>query len=233
MRFNNFVTESLQVNEGINDRGIFKGVFMGGTPGAGKTFVSTKIKSGSIEAKVVNIDKFIEIFGQNSYIFQDTARRVTRGQLALHINSMLPLLLDMTSCRINGVVRRYNILESFGYDLAMVFVNTSKEVAWDRIQKRARKVDQEFFEVAWRGIEETKPFLKSKFPLYIEINNDDGMLTDTVIQDVFKKTLFFYDSPVINPMGKEYIRVMQSNGWKYLSPNVVPFNKIREEANRW
>jgi hypothetical protein len=59
------------------------------------------------------------------------------------------------------------------------------------------------------------------------------MLTDAVIQDVFKKTLFFYDSPVVNPIGKEYIRVMRDNGWKYLSPNVIGFSKIREEANAW
>ena len=43
MRLQQFLTE------GIEDKGIFKAVFMAGHPGAGKTFVLNSIKSGQIE----------------------------------------------------------------------------------------------------------------------------------------------------------------------------------------
>lgn len=98
-----FELEKLLINESIEDKGILKSCFMSGTPGAGKSFVISKIKSGSIEPRIVNTDKFTEfianylnidvsnVSGKNWHYFESDIKRLTSSQLALYINSLLPL----------------------------------------------------------------------------------------------------------------------------------------------
>ena len=45
------------LREGIEDKGIFKAMFMAGHPGAGKSYVLRKVKSGQVEPRLVNTDK--------------------------------------------------------------------------------------------------------------------------------------------------------------------------------
>ena len=48
------------LTEGIEDKGIFKAVFLAGHPGSGKSYTLDRIKSGQIEPRIVNTDKFVE-----------------------------------------------------------------------------------------------------------------------------------------------------------------------------
>ena len=57
--------ENYLISEGINDKGIFKACFMCGHPGAGKSYTLTKIKSGIIEPRIVNIDKAFPLFKES------------------------------------------------------------------------------------------------------------------------------------------------------------------------
>jgi hypothetical protein len=50
MKFNQYLTE------GINDKGIFKAIFMGGSSASGKSYVIKQISSGSISPRLVNTD---------------------------------------------------------------------------------------------------------------------------------------------------------------------------------
>lgn len=237
MRLDDFIVrdneEYPMLTEGINDRGIFKAVMMAGIAGSGKSFVATKVKSGNIEPRIVNTDTWIEHYGNSYDKWVDTSVQLTKSQLTLYLNSMLPLLCDTTSTSFNTVLRRLQLLERFGYDVAMVYVHTSLETALARIARRERKVPEwqviEYFEKA----KKIKPYLKNKFQLFLEVKNDDGELTDEVIQKVFKRTLSFYESDIQNPLGVEAVKMMQENGWKYLSPNIYELSDIKEMAGRW
>jgi hypothetical protein len=44
------------MNEGIQDKGIFKACFMSGSAASGKSYVITKITSGQINPRIVNTD---------------------------------------------------------------------------------------------------------------------------------------------------------------------------------
>lgn len=95
MRFSNYIKES------INDVGIFKAIFMGGTPGAGKSYVISKISSGRIEPRIVNTDKFTEFIG-NGYnvdwdVYGSKIETLTKKQFIHYINGVLPLWIDSTS----------------------------------------------------------------------------------------------------------------------------------------
>ena len=101
MRLNKFM-----VVEGINDKGIFKAVFLAGHPGAGKTTVLNKVKSGSIEPRWVNTDKVFPLFKEWwSTDWPKISNKVTtinKNQLTVYINSMLPLAIDGTAGVLNG-----------------------------------------------------------------------------------------------------------------------------------
>ena len=56
------------LNEGINDKGLYKAVFLGGTPGSGKSYVQKQVKDGTIEPRIVNTDKFIEFLANKRNI---------------------------------------------------------------------------------------------------------------------------------------------------------------------
>lgn len=220
--------------EGIEDRGIFKAVFLAGHPGSGKSYTLSRIKSGQIEPRIVNTDKFVEHYKNADWMkIGDRVRRLNNSQLVLYLNSMLPLAIDGTSGSISAMLRRRGLLESMGYDTAMVFVNTDLETALKRIQQRERKVDEDFVRKSFRQLNANKSFYRGKFDTFIEVENGEGELTDKAINHAFKFVKAFYDSPVKNPIGKRRIATMRQNGWKYLDPNVMPLDEIKKIVSVW
>lgn len=216
----------ITLNEGINDRGRFKAVFMVGIPGAGKTFVLSKINSGAISPRVVNTDNMIEYFGQagidisnvdGQAIIKDRSKQLTQTQLGYYLNGMLPLIIDGTSSSPRSTFRRIGLIESLGYDVMMVGIITDLDVAKERASGRDRGVDVEFIEQAHARMEDNLRFYKQKFgDQFVTIYNNDGELTDDVILSAYRKTSAFFDSPIDNPIGREKIETLEQTGGKYL-----------------
>jgi shikimate kinase len=222
------------LTEGIEDKGIFKAVFLAGHPGAGKSYTLDRIKSGQIEPRIVNTDKFHEHFKNAEWAnVGDKVMKLTKNQLVLYLNSMLPLAIDGTSGSIQAMLRRRGLLESMGYDTAMVFVNTDLETAIRRIQGRDRKVPEEFIRESFKKVNENKKFYRSKFDTFIEVDNNDGELTNKVIKHAFNFLTSFYNAPVKNLIGKRRIKKMKANTWKYLDPNVMPRDEIKKIVSVW
>jgi hypothetical protein len=99
MRLDKFVEETKI--ESIFGRGTFKAVVMTGSP-VSKSYTLKKIKSGNIETRLIGVDE---------------------NYLKLYVNSCLPLFIDATSSNPGNIAKRYNALESLGYDTALVLVN--------------------------------------------------------------------------------------------------------------
>ena len=172
------LTELLEdtLQESVYDKGIFKAVFLGGIPGAGKSYTISKITDGSISPQIVNFDKYAEYLGKvlgikdvGGYVektFIDKAKSMTISQLSLYINSMLPLFIDSTSNKINRAVYRDGVLKMFGYDTAMVWVDTPYETALKRIQQRERSVPEAFVKAVYDVQQENKEYYKSHFDFF-------------------------------------------------------------------
>jgi len=233
MKYMNFLNNEL-IYESINDRGLFKAVFMSGIPGSGKSSVLTKIKSGSVEPRIVNVDKVTEFLNINDiYSVYDKSKIISKNQLALYLNSALPLFIDTTGCNINRLKNRINALEYMGYDTSMVFINTSLETALYRAKKRIRKVPQEVIKEYYEKLLKFRDDVKDLFSFNMELNNDDGELTDEVIIKAYKKISFFYDGVIQNPIGKERYDLMKKNNWKYLDPNIMKIDDIKKIIDKW
>ena len=214
--------------EGINDIGIFKAIFMAGTPGAGKSYTVSKIQNGGIGARIVNTDKFFE------YLHDvDKSKLLTKEQLALYINSMLPLFVDSTSANPNALIRRQGLLESLGYDTGIIIVTTSLETALKRVSQRDRKVPEDLIKQKYKETADLLDFYKNKFNFVEEINNDEGQLTDKVILDAFRKTTGFFTAPLSNPLGTKVVNQMQEEGWKYLADGVYKIEYLKKIVDIW
>jgi hypothetical protein len=232
-KFSDYLFDGL-LSESINDKGIFKAVFMAGHPGAGKSYVVSSVRSGSIEPRIVNVDKYLEYFGPGANydnILFDRSKILTNNQLALYINAILPLAVDGTAATTNSNIRRKALLESFGYDTAMVFVRCSLETAIERVRLRKRQVAVDVIKKYYEDVQNIKPYLKSKFSPFIEVDNNEGELTDNVINKVFSRLEGFYLSPVKNYLGQEAIELMKQNGWKYLSDGIYSMEEIRSKID--
>ncbi|MHA2019602.1 MAG: zeta toxin family protein [Promethearchaeota archaeon] len=216
--------------ESINDKSILKAIFMTGHPGSGKSYVLKKIKSGQIEPRIVNIDKFVEKYGY----MKDHTKKLIKSQLTNYINSMLPLFIDGTSSSKSNILLRKGILESIGYETGMVFINCSLDTALKRAAKRKREVPEEYIIQAHENIQKMKPFFKSIFHNFFkEVDNDDGELNDKMIQKAYKKTTKFFTSSLKNPIGEDIIEEMKKNKWKYLLDGIYTKSELNKVVSNW
>jgi dephospho-CoA kinase len=144
------------IKEGVYDPNIFKAFFLAGGPGSGKSWVSERTLSG-MGLKIINSDnafsRALEKEKMSLNMATQDAKEIARRdeirakakartgvQLKLALEGRLGLILDSTARDVARIEQEANTMRHIGYDVHMVFVNTSLEVALKRNQMRARKV---------------------------------------------------------------------------------------------
>ena len=142
------------ITEGVYDPSIFKAFFLAGGPGSGKSWVSTRALSG-MGLKVINSDNAFasklkkekmsldfaahdekEIIKRDK--IRSKAKQVAGMQLGLALEGRLGIIIDSTARDVEKIQQEAQNLRSIGYDIHMVFVNTSLEVALERNKSRPR-----------------------------------------------------------------------------------------------
>lgn len=237
--FKDFILES------VNDRGIFKAIFVIGLPGAGKSYTISKI-NGLVSPKIVNTDKAGEFLSKkwNKQInsdtwadFKDTAHRITEASLTNYIDGMLPLFVDGTSNDVSNILHRIGILESLGYDVGVAFVQadvkTSLARAKARAEKTGRHVDEDFIMHVHQQNQDNANYLKSKVSFFVAVDNNDDVLDNNDMLEAYKKTQKFFDMPVENPIGKRYIETLKQTKDKYLTPNLLNKDVLSKKIAGW
>ena len=156
--------------ESINDKGLFKALFIVGMPYAGKSYTVSEI-TGEISPRIVNTDKPLEHLAKMKGIDLDAeledsilkplvnkSKILNSKMLINYIDSMLPLIVDGTSADISNILQRIGTLQYFGYDVGIVFVNVDLETALNRRETsdRKRKVPVEFIKFVGSKYEEDK-----------------------------------------------------------------------------
>lgn len=232
-----------QLQESVNDKGRLKAVFVCGIPGAGKSYTITTVQDGTIQPRIINSDKMYEFLGRTGKIdvsnpdawpdVKDTVHRTTQAQLAHYVNGLLPLFVDSTSADPGNLLRRKGILESLGYDVGVVWVETKLEDALARAAQRERAVPEEFIRKVHERANEAKSFLLARFDWKIELMNSDGELTNAVVKKAYNATRAFFNEDVHNPIGQQILRKLEETGDKYLVPTVFDGDEIRHLTSAW
>jgi predicted kinase len=231
-----------ELTESINDKGIFKAVFLAGLPGAGKSTVAQKVTDGAVSPRMVNTDRSYEFLlkkhGQEATraawaLLGKQAQTINQELLANYLNGMLPMFIDGTSANPSSALRRTGIADSFGYDTAMIWVNVSFETALERIQGRERKVDTSFVKRVYETLESNKEMYRGRFGSeFIEVDNNDDNF-DAMESKVFNITNRFFTSPVKNPIGQRAMEQLEASGEKYLVPSIYSDEYIKKVIDVW
>ena len=214
------------LNEGVYDRAVLKAFFMAGGPGSGKSYVaSSVILPRRAGLKVINSDDLFERALRKVSMSTDLislskddfkyameirkkAKLLTAKKSALSIKGRLGLLLDGTGHDYEGIKRQVNLLKEFGYDVYMVFVNTSKDVALQRNAERERKVPEDIVIERWQAVQENIGKFQNLFgatSFIIVDNNTKGEDSVGLFKRVFIQVDKLIDKPVRNPVGKRWI----------------------------
>jgi len=142
------------ITEGVYDPSIFKAFFLGGGPGSGKSWVS-KSALGGMGLKVIDSDgAFVSklkkekmtlnfaAHNEKEIIKRDQIRskskQIAGMQLNMALEGRLGIIIDSTARDVEKIQQEAQNLRSIGYDIHMVFVNTSLEVALERNRRRPR-----------------------------------------------------------------------------------------------
>ena len=179
------------VLEGINDPGIFKAIILAGGPGSGKSYIAQKLGLGTMGLRVVNSDQFFTMLMKKKGLslkmpadeFEDreaarmASKALTQKRLDTTIDARLGVIIDSTSGDQKKTVKIINKLKIVGYDVKVIFIETSLETAQKRNQQRSRTIPPDVVEFAWKGAQKAKTYLKRsvKGTNYHEIENEfDG-----------------------------------------------------------
>lgn len=205
---------------------------------SGKTYVLSKVRSGSIEPRIVNTDRLFPLFkdkwSSEWRQIEDRVKLITKDQLLLYINSMLPLAVDGTSSNSNALLRRVGLLKSLGYDAdAMIFVTTDLDIALDRASKRERYVPPEFIKSTYEKMKKLKDYYKSNFKLFIEIKTNNDPIDNKVVTKAFNQLSGYYMSDLKNPIGKGIIKEMREKKLKYLMPDIYSKEYLHKILSVW
>ena len=205
------------LQEGLYDPNIFKAFFLAGGPGSGKSFVVRKT-TGGLGMRVVNSDdifeKLLDKEGLSKKmpaseteprdIVRARAKKLTSAKKANYVEGRLGLIIDGTGKDYDRIARQATKLKQLGYDVHMIFVNTSLDVALERNAERPRSVQEPIVVKSWKSVQSNigkfSQYFRQNF--VVVDNNDAG---EDVFNKVFKQVMSLAKSRVQNNLGKQWI----------------------------
>jgi len=207
MRKKNFGTpnpvisyESLE--EGVNDPGIFKAVFLAGGPGSGKSFIVGNTGLSSFGLKLVNVDDVFEkalkkagldtspenIMSPKGQEIRGKSKKITVNKESTYLKGRLGLIIDGTGKNFNKINAHAKLLKKMGYETAMIFVNTNLETALDRNKKRPRTLPDKNVEKMWKSVQDNMGKFQNSFGInFTIVDNSEGVDWESNALNAYKK----------------------------------------------
>ena len=206
-----------ELQEGVYDPNILKAFFLAGGPGSGKSYV-VKRTTGGLGMKIVNSDvqfeKKLKDAGLSTALraldptTRDTirarAKEITKKQKANYVEGRLGLIIDGTGKDYDKIAKQATQLKQLGYDVHMIFVNTSLDTALERNATRDRKLPDSIVTKSWNDVQKNL----GKFSQYFRRNFivvDNNEAKEDVFGQVYKQVMSLAKAKVLNPMGQKWI----------------------------
>ena len=213
--------------EGVYDPNIFKAFFMAGGPGSGKSYAvelgigqaQKGVKVTAQGLKVVNSDDVFEKYlkdarlnfkmdanqGKQRDALRQRAKVITKKKQDNYIEGRLGMVIDGTGKDYNKITTDASTLRQIGYDVHMIFVNTSLEVALERNTRRPRQVPEKIVIDSWNQVQQNI----GKFQRFFGNKNfvivDNNEVSDDVFDMVGKEVRRMLRKKVDNHIAKNWI----------------------------
>ena len=208
------------LQEGLYDPNIFKAFFLAGGPGSGKSYVVKK-STGGTGLKIVNSDDIFEKYlaqAKLDFKMQSSqsgerdvqrarAKKVTDKRKANYIEGRLGLVIDGTGKDFGKISSQAAGLRQVGYDVHMIFVNTSLDVALANNKQRKRVVPEKLVMNMWKQVQSNIGKFQQFFgpKNFIIVDNDMPDLDGRLFDHVFKKVKALLSRKVDNWMAKAWM----------------------------
>jgi predicted kinase len=214
------------LNEGVNDPGIFKAIFLAGGPGSGKSYVQKQVVPKSTGLKIINSDDLFElkmskadldldpetIMSPKGQEIRAKAKALTMKRQKVYLQGRLGLVIDGTGKDVEKVKKQLIALRAYGYDCYMVFVNTSEEVAQERNAARARSLDPTLVKKMWMDVQKNIGAFQNMFGAqdFTIVDNSSSADSVKIMTAVYKEIQKFLKKPLRNYLAKQWIENMKS-----------------------
>ena len=206
-----------ELQEGLQDPNIFKAFFLAGGPGSGKSYVVRKTTGGT-GLRVVNSDDAFEALLQKAGLslkmppeeqeprdaVRARAKKITAKRQEGYLEGRIGLIIDGTGRDYDKIAKQATALKQIGYDVHMIFVNTSLDVALQRNAERPRSVPESIVTKSWKDVQSNigkfSQYFKGNF--VVVDNNDAG---EDVFTQVFKQIKGLLRKKVRNPQAQQWV----------------------------
>ena len=174
----------MQLDEGVHDPGIFKAIFMAGSPGSGKDFVMHKVLGKSPTEhglREINSDiafermmrkhglnpKMPESEQNQRDLLRAKAKHTTELKKQLTLHGRNGIIINGTGDDHQKIKKMKDHLESMGYQTHMVFVHTDNETSRKRNiargQMGGRTIPEKLRQEKWANVHNSKSHYKDMF----------------------------------------------------------------------
>ena len=217
------------LQEGLNDPNIFKAFFLAGGPGSGKSYV-VRATTGGTGLRIVNSDDIFEKYLKDAGFDMDMstakaereaeerdkmrkrAKKLTRTRMGDvttgkggYLEGRIGLIIDGTGKDYAKIADQATKLKQLGYDVHMIFVNTSLDTALERNAKRERTVPTDVATRSWNAVQRNIGKFSQYFRQnFVVVDNNDA--TEDVMTPVFKQIRGLLRKPVKSPIAKQWGR---------------------------
>ena len=205
------------LQEGVYDPNILKAFFLAGGPGSGKSYVIGRT-TGGLGMKIVNSDDALEKLLKDAGlslkmppeeegprdVVRGRAKELTAKRKSNYIEGRLGLIIDGTGREFDKISKQARELEILGYDVYMIYVNTSLDVALQRNEQRPRSVPTSIVTNSWKAVQNNigkfSNFFKNGFIIVDNNDKDEDMM-----KIVIKRVRSLATRKVQNSRGKAWI----------------------------
>ena len=209
-----------QLQEGLYDPNIFKAFFMAGGPGSGKSYVVRK-STGGTGLKIVNSDEAFERLLKKAGLslkmpddelvardkVRDKAKAITAKRKENYIEGRLGLVIDGTGKDYGKITKQASDLKQIGYDVYMIFVNTSLDVALANNKKRARTLKDNIVKDSWNAVQKNMGKFQRYFggTNFIIVDNNEVDKDGKLFDSCFKRVKALLSNKVNNRVAQRWI----------------------------
>ena len=205
------------LQEGLQDPNIFKAFFLAGGPGSGKSYVVGKTTGGT-GLRVVNSDDVFEHMLKKAGLslkmpdeelvprdeIRARAKAVTKKRQENYLEGRIGLIIDGTGKDYEKIAKQATELKQIGYDVHMIFVNTSLDVALQRNANRPRSVQEPIVVKSWKDVQANIGKFSQYFRgNFVVVDNNDA--DEDVFVKVFKQVKSLLKKKVKNPQAQQWI----------------------------
>ena len=145
--------------------------------------------------------------GKQRDTLRQRAKVITKKKQDNYVEGRLGMVIDGTGKDYGKITKQASDLKQIGYDVYMIFVNTSLDVALANNKKRARTLKDNIVKDSWNAVQKNMGKFQRYFggTNFIIVDNNEVDKDGKLFDACFKRVKGLLSNKVVNPQAKRWI----------------------------